>query len=249
MRSGQLTKIKISKPAGDGPFGRPDSRLKFCKSILHTFDGFLDQIRLLCWGSAAHWFGRVEFRILNFYCCSLQAGAVEKYKAIIQNSKFNTSKLMSWREHKTQLYLHFRVKDGSLYLLYSVLDSSCSNVEMSEKSCGIRPHLHERGAIIRAVYHVRERRFISTWCKHPIGWWHARNISSYLLIRDSIRCLLHSHLHNRHHNIRHLLRSRHQGSHLCHPGDQNQVQAGHQLQLFSVFFCHCYCKKNEKRKF
>ena len=33
----------------------------------------------------------------------------------------------------------------------------------------IRPHLHERGAIIRAVYHVRERRFISTWCKHPIG--------------------------------------------------------------------------------
>ena len=26
----------------------------------------------------------------------------------------------------------------------------------------IRPHLHERGAIIRAVYHVRERRFIST---------------------------------------------------------------------------------------
>ena len=71
----------------------------------------------------------------------------------------------------------------------------------------------------------------------------------YLLIRDSIRCLLHSHLHNRHHNIRHLLRSHHQGSHLCHPGDQNQVQAGHQLQLFSVFFCHCYCKKNEKRKF
>ena len=32
----------------------------------------------------------------------------------------------------------------------------------------IRPHLHKRGAIIRAVYHVRERRFISTWCKHPI---------------------------------------------------------------------------------
>ena len=26
----------------------------------------------------------------------------------------------------------------------------------------IRPHLHERGAIIRAVYNVRERRFIST---------------------------------------------------------------------------------------
>ena len=33
----------------------------------------------------------------------------------------------------------------------------------------IRPHLHERGAIIRAVYHVRERRFISTWFKHPIA--------------------------------------------------------------------------------
>ena len=32
----------------------------------------------------------------------------------------------------------------------------------------IRPHLHERRAIIRAVYHVRERRFISTWLKHPI---------------------------------------------------------------------------------
>ena len=32
----------------------------------------------------------------------------------------------------------------------------------------IRPHLHERGAIVRAVYHVRERRFISTWFKHPI---------------------------------------------------------------------------------
>ena len=69
----------------------------------------------------------------------------------------------------------------------------------------------------------------------------------YLLIRDSIRCLLHSHLHNRHHNIRHLLRSHHQGSHLCHPGDQNQVQAGHQLQLFSVFFCHCYCKKKKRK--
>ena len=26
----------------------------------------------------------------------------------------------------------------------------------------IRPYHHERGAIIRAVYHVRERRFIST---------------------------------------------------------------------------------------
>ena len=30
-------------------------------------------------------------------------------------------------------------------------------------------HIHERGAIIRAVYHVRERRFISTWIKHPIN--------------------------------------------------------------------------------
>ena len=26
----------------------------------------------------------------------------------------------------------------------------------------IRPHLHERGTIIHAVYHVREQRFIST---------------------------------------------------------------------------------------
>ena len=33
----------------------------------------------------------------------------------------------------------------------------------------IRPYLHQRGAIIRAVYHVREWHFISTWCKHPIA--------------------------------------------------------------------------------
>ena len=26
----------------------------------------------------------------------------------------------------------------------------------------------QKGAIIRAVYHLRERRFISTWFKHPI---------------------------------------------------------------------------------
>ena len=32
----------------------------------------------------------------------------------------------------------------------------------------IRPHLHKRGAIIRTVYHVRERCLISSWCKHPI---------------------------------------------------------------------------------
>ena len=32
----------------------------------------------------------------------------------------------------------------------------------------IRPHLHKRGAIVSTVYHVRERHFISTWCKHPI---------------------------------------------------------------------------------
>ena len=34
--------------------------------------------------------------------------------------------------------------------------------------CRIRPHLHKRGAIIRAVYHVREWRFKSNWFKHPV---------------------------------------------------------------------------------
>ena len=44
---------------------------------------------------------------------------------------------MSCQKHKKQLYLFSRVKVGSLDLLYSLLDSSCSNVEMNEKSCEI----------------------------------------------------------------------------------------------------------------
>ena len=36
---------------------------------------------------AAHRFGCVEFWILNSCCCFVQAGAVEKIKTIIQNSK------------------------------------------------------------------------------------------------------------------------------------------------------------------
>ena len=41
-------------------------------------------------------------------------------------------------------------------------------ITKSDGSTQIRPHLHESRAIICAVYHVRERRFISTWFKHPI---------------------------------------------------------------------------------
>ena len=61
----------------------------------------------------------------------------KKIKTIIQNLKFNTSKLMSCQEHKKQLYLGFRVKGDSLELLYILLDTSCSNMEMNEKSCEI----------------------------------------------------------------------------------------------------------------
>ena len=40
--------------------------------------------------------------------------------------------------------------------------------EWLQRTGGIRPHLHERGAIRRPVCHVKERRFILTWFKHPI---------------------------------------------------------------------------------
>ena len=48
----------------------------------------------------AHQFGHVEFGIWNTCNCFLQAGAVEKLKTNIRNLKFDTSKSMSYQEHK-----------------------------------------------------------------------------------------------------------------------------------------------------
>ena len=55
-----------------------------------------------------------------------------------------------------------------------IKDKSWGEVTLMEQDT-IQPHLHERGAIVRAVYHVREQRFISTWCKHPIGFNHDKS--------------------------------------------------------------------------
>ena len=51
------------------------------------------------------------------------------------------------------------------------LTCSWKFIRSNQEFCNIiqiRPNLHERGAIVRAVYHVGEWCFISTWFKHPI---------------------------------------------------------------------------------
>ena len=60
----------------------------------------------------------------------------------------------------------------SLYLLplFKVIHPKYYKTQINLALLLIPPHLHERRAIIRAVYHVRERRFISTWFKHPISY-------------------------------------------------------------------------------
>ena len=50
------------------------------------------------------------------------------------------------------------------------LKKTCHHRKLRQTKCltPIWPHLHKRGAIVRAVYHVRELRFILTWFMHPI---------------------------------------------------------------------------------
>ena len=61
-------------------------------------------------------------------------------------------------------------KDWAIRTLFylSVVSFPGTSLAVPSATIWIQPHPHKRGALLRAVYHERERQFISTWCKHPI---------------------------------------------------------------------------------
>ena len=89
---------------------------------------------------------------IHICCCFLQAGTVEKIKTNIQNSKFDTFKLMSWDIRNTSLYSQFC--DIQIWRLPSSLYCQvvhCLDIQKLIR-CFLRERMYKRACLLTISY-------------------------------------------------------------------------------------------------